>query len=200
MANADGVKKYALHFIAAAILVSAAPLLHAEERVIVLDPAQTRVEFTLHDILHTVHGTFRLQRGTIRFDPATGIAQGEVVVDAQSGESGSSARDSRMHKNILESVRYPEITFTPDRVEGNVADGSAASARVHGIFRIHGAGHELTLPVQVQMMPGHVTATTHFEVPYVQWGMKNPSTFILRVSDKVDIDIRAVGRVSNAGN
>jgi hypothetical protein len=30
----------------------------------------------------------------------------------------------------------------------------------------------------------------------VQWGMKNPSTFILRVSDKVDLDIAASGRLT----
>jgi len=29
----------------------------------------------------------------------------------------------------------------------------------------------------------------------VQWGMKNPSTFILRVSDKVDLDIAASGHL-----
>jgi phage host-nuclease inhibitor protein Gam len=35
-------------------------------------------------------------------------------------------------------------------------------------------------------------ATTHFTTPYVQWGMKNPSNFLLKVEDKVEIDVRAV--------
>jgi hypothetical protein len=36
-------------------------------------------------------------------------------------------------------------------------------------------------------------------VPYVRWGLKNPSTFILRVSDKLDLDINATGRLVEPG-
>ena len=38
-------------------------------------------------------------------------------------------------------------------------------------------------------------ANTHFAIPYVQWGMKNPSTLFLRVNDKVMIDLQVVGRL-----
>jgi hypothetical protein len=43
-----------------------------------------------------------------------------------------------------------------------------------------------------------VAADLVFAVPYIQWGLKNPSTFILRVSDKVAIAIHAVGRLEPA--
>ena len=33
----------------------------AQETVLELDPAQTQVSFTLGDVLHTVHGTFKLE-------------------------------------------------------------------------------------------------------------------------------------------
>jgi hypothetical protein len=33
-------------------------------------------------------------------------------------------------------------------------------------------------------------------MPYVKWGMKNPSTLLLRVSDQVEIDVHASGRVA----
>ena len=162
-----------------------------------LDPAQSRVEFTLGDVLHTVHGTFKVKSGVIRFDPATGEANGEMVVDAASGDSGSGARDRRMHKNILESKRYPEIVFVPNRVEGQLAAQGTSRLSVHGLFRIHGVEHELTLPFQVQNSNGAIVADTNFVVPYVQWGMKNPSNFLLRVSDKVNIDIHAVGKLTS---
>src|ERR1700722_15223199 len=87
----------------------------ASSQEIALDsaPAKTPVQFSLGASLHPVHGSFKLKRGAIRFDPATGKIAGEAVVDATSGESGSEGRDRRMHTQILDSARYPEIVFTP---------------------------------------------------------------------------------------
>ena len=87
------------------------PRVVAGEMVLDLDPAQSEVSFTLPDVVHTVHGTFKLKHGAISFDPATGKATGEVIVDVSSGDSGSPARDRRMHKDILESSRYPTAVF-----------------------------------------------------------------------------------------
>src|SRR5436305_1775261 len=89
------------------LLLSTFPLA-ASESAVELDPARTNVSFTLGDVLHTVHGTFKLKRGSITFDSSTGKASGEIVVDVASGNSGSGTRDKRMHKEILESARYPE--------------------------------------------------------------------------------------------
>ncbi|MCU1339588.1 MAG: YceI family protein [Bryobacterales bacterium] len=186
-----------LRLVTTAVLVSClatAVSLHAET--VVFDPARTTVDFTLGDVLHTVHGGFKLKSGAIRFDTETGKASGSLVVDATSGDSGNGARDHRMHKNILESDRYPEIVFTPDVVSGKLSPTGTAQIQVHGFFRIHGADHEMTLPFEVQREGGQVTAATQFSVPYVKWGMKNPSTFLLKVNDKVEISIRTAGRFS----
>lgn len=165
-----------------------------------VDPSASKVQFTLGDVLHTVHGTFQVKGGAIRFDRSTGAASGSVIVDAASGDSGSGARDSRMKKNILEVSKYPEITFSPDHVNGTLAVQGASRVEVHGLFRIHGSDHEVALPAEIEMRPDHMTATLHFIVPYVQWGMKSPSTLFLRVDDKVAIDVRAGGRLSQNVN
>jgi polyisoprenoid-binding protein YceI len=179
----------------ASIALLCAGVASSQEIALDLDPARTTVQFTLGGTLHTVHGSFKLKRGVIRFDPATGKIRGEVVVDATSGESDSEGRDRRMHANILESARYPEIVFTPDRVAGAVARQGASQVEVHGMFRMHGAEHEVMLPIQVLMADGRATtAKIHFTIPYVKWGLKNPSTLFLRVSAKVDIDIVAYSR------
>ena len=171
------------------IAVAVCATSRGQEIVLNPDPAHTTVQFKLAATLHTVHGSFKLKHGAIRFDPATGKISGEVVVDATSGNSGEDGRDRRMHKDILESAKYPEIVFTPDRVDGMVAPQGASHIQVHGIFRVHGTAHDITLPVDVQMNNGQVSAVAHFSIPYVKWGMKNPSTFFLHVGDKVEIDV-----------
>ena len=162
-----------------------------------IDPAETKVEFTLPSLLHTVHGTFALKRGTMQFDPATGKASGELVVDATSGNSGNGARDRRMHKDILQSDKFPEIVFRPDRVDGKVLPLGASQAQMHGIFSIHGEDHEVVMPLEVQASEGRYTATAHCSVPYVKWGMKNPSTLMLRVNDTVEIKIETVASIAH---
>lgn len=156
-------------------------------------PSTTSITFTLGDILHTVHGSFNLKSGDLKYDPETATVHGSLVVDATSGQSRNHMRDRRMHHEILESDRYPEIAFRPDRVEGKVTNTGTSSVQVHGIFSIHGADHELTVPVRVQVFADHWIADTHFTVPYVKWGIKNPSTFLLRVSESVEIDVHATG-------
>jgi polyisoprenoid-binding protein YceI len=161
-----------------------------------LDPQRTTVTFTLGDVLQTVSGNFRLKQGALTLDPASGKLTGEIVVDAKSGESGSGMRDRKMHREVLESDRYPEITFHPDRVDGTVLQQGKSSVQVHGTFNIHGSDHELTVPAEIEMSPDHWTATLHFAVPYAKWGMKNPSNLFLKVGESVDIDLTTAGSVT----
>jgi polyisoprenoid-binding protein YceI len=172
---------------------SLAVRLQAQELTLQFSPAATRINFTIGDLLHTVHGSFNLKVGDVHCDLGTTAVHGSLVVDATSGQSGNRIRDRRMHRDILETSRYPEISFRPDRVKGKVANPGTSTLQVHGVFSVHGADHELTLPVRVQMFADHWIADTHFTVPYVKWGIKNPSTFFLRVSESVEIDAHATG-------
>ncbi|MGA8270837.1 MAG: YceI family protein [Candidatus Sulfotelmatobacter sp.] len=183
-------------FLAALFLPVTIAAAAAQDAALQLDPQHTTIYFTLGDALHTVRGSFQLKRGALELDPVSGKLTGEIVVDARSGQSGSGMRDRKMHREVLESERYPEIIFRPDRVDGNVSFSGNSSVKVHGIFTIHGTEHELTAPAEVKMAPGYWTATLHFAVPYAQWGIKNPSTLFLRVSDSVDIELTAAGNLS----
>jgi polyisoprenoid-binding protein YceI len=179
----------------AIILLAISPCGFCQNHEIVLafDPAKTTVNFTLGDVIHTIHGAFDLKRGSINFNPESGGVGGDIVINAASGRSGNNTRDRKMHREVLESDRYPEITFRADRLDGKVATPGTTTVPVHGTFSVHGTAHEITIPVRVEMADDHWSATAHFVIPYVKWGMKNPSTFILRVSESVEIDLHASG-------
>jgi len=188
--------KKTLRTLIAAALLLASTALTAQERVFQLDPARSEVDFTLADVLHTVHGKFQLKSGVLRFDPATGAASGELLVDATTGESGSNARDKKMKHEILETQKFPVIVFTPQKIVGAVPAQGAAQVQMQGMMMLHGDSHPMTLVIPVDVNSGAASALVHFDVPYEKWGLKNPSTLFLRVSNTVQIDVHAVGTLS----
>ena len=155
--------------------------------------ADSSVSFSLDATMHTVHGTFGLKKSSVRFSPENNQIGGEIVLDATSAKTGIEGRDNKMHKDVLQSAQYPEITFRPDRVEGTIAMEGTSEVQVHGVFTIHGVAHDMTVPTEVEITPQHWQATSHFDVPYVQWGMKNPSSFFLHVKDSVEIEVKLSG-------
>src|SRR5271165_1210409 len=172
----------------------------AQQMQVTLDPAQSKIEWTLGATMHSVHGTFKLKSGAVKFNPRSGEASGEIVVDATSGESGNHDRDADMHNKVLESARYPEITFVPRRVTGSLAGQGKSNLQVLGTFIIHGADHEFTLPLTIEKTGDAITASSSFVVPYQDWGMKNPSkTFPpLHVDSKVSVSVAAVGKAATS--
>jgi len=158
-----------------------------------VDPAQSTVHWTLGSSLHTVHGTFALKSGSLRVDPASSGVEGEIIVDAVSGQSGNDGRDKKMHKEVLESGRFSEIVFRPDNIVGNLAAQGESTVQLHGRFLLHGAEHELTVPVQARLVQNHWTASARFSVPYIEWGLKNPSTWLLKADHAVTIELDLKG-------
>lgn len=170
----------------------------ASDVVLTLNPAPSKIHWTVDSSLHTVHGTFALKSGTMHFDPETGKAGGEIVALAPSGESGNGSRDKRMHTEILETEKYPEVVFRPEQVEGKVNFSGTSDVKLSGVFSIHGAAHDLTAPVHAELTGNTWRATCTFDVPYVQWGIKNPSNFLLKVKPVVNVELEMSGQVQQA--
>jgi polyisoprenoid-binding protein YceI len=177
----------------------AAPRAPASEIVLWIDPTVSKVEWTLGSTVHTVHGSFALKKGTLRLDTSTGKASGEIIVDARSGNSGNDSRDKKMHKEVLESGQYPEVIFRPDRVEGKITLQGAFTVQVHGLLVLHGSEHELTVPVQAELSGDHWTGSAKFKVPFIDWGLKNPGNFFLKVNHTVEIELELKGGLQNHG-
>ena len=165
----------------------------AEERVLVLDPARTEVRFTLGATLHSVGGSVRVARGEIRLDPDGGSASGEVVLDARSAQAGNRLRDRDMHQNVLESERFPEIVFRPERVVWDEPGRRSGRMALHGVLAIHGSDHAIVLRTTTTGEGDRVHAEARIEIPYVAWGLKDPSNWLLRVAKQVEVTVSVKG-------
>jgi polyisoprenoid-binding protein YceI len=179
-------------------MVFAACALRAQTVTVQMYPAQTHVQWTLADVLHTVHGTFQLDSGSITFPAQGGAASGLFTVKPETGDSGDGARDRRMKRAVLEIARYPTATFRPTRVTGGYYPTGASMLVVDGVFHLHGEDHPLQLTFQVNASGGRIHAVTKFDIPYVAWGMRDPSTLFLRVGKTVQMEIDAEGTVQTS--
>lgn len=162
-----------------------------------LDAARSTVHWTLGSSLHTVHGTFAMKRGRLRFDPQSGKASGEFVADATSGKSGNDGRDKKMHREILESARYSDVIFRPEHIEGKAVSQGVCDVGLHGKILLHGSEHELVVPVHGEITGDHWKGSAKFTVPYVQWGLKSPNTFFLKADPSVEIELELSGAVQS---
>lgn len=180
------------------LAAAAAPPAAAAERVLTLDPAASRVEFSVPATGHVVRGAFAVEAGTVRFDPQTGRASGEIVVDARGAKTGNGSRDRTMHEKVLESARFPSFSFRPERLEGELAPAGASTVRLVGRLTLHGAEHPLTVPATVTVDGDRLAGDVAFPVPYTAWGLHDPSVLFLRVADVVKVSVHVVGRLDAA--
>lgn len=171
--------------LALALAVAAA----ADDHRLILAPEATEIGFRLPATLHTVEGRATLERGEIVFCPRSGVASGEIVIDARSLATGNRKRDRQMHREVLESDAFPAIVFVPERFEGSLEPDTDSPIRLHGELRIHGTVHPAVISAEARTEEGRLTATGRLTVPYVALGMKDPSRLLLRVAKEVEVEI-----------
>ena len=190
-------RQWALFSIVLASLCSHPTPARADELRLQLDPDRTRITFELGATLHTVRGAAQLTEGWVVFHTEGGAASGSLAVAAPSANTAHKGRDQDMHSKVLESERYPQIVFHPEVVNGEVAFDGRSRVTIDGQFLIHGGEHPLTVVALIEIQGDELEATMEFEVPYVAWGLKNPSKLLLKVSKVVLIRIHAFGRLES---
>ena len=170
-----------------------APAAFAQHQTFTVNPDSSHIAFSLGGNTHHVDGTFHVQSGSIDFDRNRQSISGSVVVAAGSGNSGDQGRDKKMNTDVLDVSHFAEVSFVPKSYQGALAATGDSTIQVSGVFTLHGTPHDLTVPMQIHIDGATLTAKTHFTVPYVKWGLKDPSIFILKVAKEVDIDLTLIG-------
>jgi polyisoprenoid-binding protein YceI len=189
------VKLFAPSFLLAMPLLFFSCSALAQHETFSIMPDASDIAFTLAGSEHSTHGTFHVKNGSVDFDRAT--ISGSVVVAAGSGNTGNQSRDRKMTNEVLDAPHFADVAFAPRSYQGTITPTGDSTIQVTGTFTLHGTPHEITVPMQIHIVGSNCTAKTHFTVPYVKWGLKDPSVFILRVAKEVDIDLTLVGRLSS---
>jgi polyisoprenoid-binding protein YceI len=173
-----------------------APAALAQHQTFVVNPDASEVRMTLKTTHELVNGAFHVQSGSVEFDRSAPELSGSVVVAAASGKTGNGSRDKKMNKDILQVEQYATVSFEPKTYTGALAPSGDSNLQVTGTFTLLGTPHPITVPMQVHLETDRATAKAHFVVPYVQWGLKNPSFLIWKAENDVAIDLNLVGTLS----
>jgi polyisoprenoid-binding protein YceI len=184
-------------FLVIALALLFAPAALAQHQTFAVNPDASEVKMTLKTTHEVVNGTFHIQSGSIEFDRSNPKMSGSVTVLAGSGKTGNDSRDKKMNKDILKVDQYTTVSFAPKTYTGTIAPSGDSTIQVNGVFTLLGNPHDLTIPMRIHMDGSKATAKAQFVVPYVQWGLKNPSFLILKAENDVALDLNLVGQVSN---
>ena len=184
-------------FAVLALAVILAPAALAQHQTFAVNPDASEVKMTLNTTHEVVNGTFHIQSGFIEFDRSNPKMSGSVTVLAGSGKTGNDSRDKKMNKDILKVDQYTTVSFAPKTYSGTIAPSGESTIQVSGVFTLLGIPHDLTIPMQIHMDGSKATARAQFVVPYVQWGLKNPSFMFWKAENDVAIDLNLVGQISN---
>src|ERR1700733_4398525 len=179
-----------------ALAVILAPAALAQHQTFAVNPDASEVKMTLNTTHEVVSGTFHIQSGSIEFGRSAPKISGSVVVLAGSGKTGNESRDKKMNKDILKVDQYTTVSFAPKTYTGTIAPSGDSTIQVSGVFTLLGIPHDLTIPMQIHMDGSKATAKAQFVVPYVQWGLKNPSFLIWKAENDVVIDLSLVGNIA----
>jgi len=165
----------------------------APERVYRVDPDHSTAGFTLDSTWHLVHGSGARLEGELRIsgqEARTLRLDGEVRAPASQLVTGNDRRDRKMHQETLAVEEHPYIRFHPSGIVGEQPEGLQDDGREHGLvvagrLEVRGAARPVEVPVTVRFTPGRVLVDGTIEIPFLEFGVPDPSFFLARVEKVV---------------
>ena len=108
-----------------------------------IDPAHSRVEFTIRHIVSKVTGNFAGFKGTINYDAAAVAGSStNVEIDASTIDTNNDRRDNHLKSpDFFDVAKYPTLTFTSTKV----VPGDEGKFKIQGTLTMHGITKPVTL-------------------------------------------------------
>lgn len=103
--------------------------------------------------------------------------------------------DKELREIVLETAKYPEITFKSTEVTGDLTGGQF-EAKIPGDLTLHGVTRHIVIPATVTLGGGELRARGEFTISRGDYNIKATSAFhgLVRVRDRLKFTFDIVGR------
>lgn len=106
------------------------------------------------------------------------VSAASITVDVSKLTSDKSMRDQRIHRQGLESDRYPTATFqltSPIALPAGAASGQTIHVSATGSLTIHGVTKTVTIPIDGRLSGSQIELVGSITFPFGDFGMTPPS-------------------------
>ncbi len=166
----------------------------AEEMVYTLDTDRSEVRIVLGAMLHTVRGSAPLGAATLTWNTETGEASGLVVIQSGLIDTGIDARNAKMHEVVLKTLEHPEIIFEATGFQLRQPGENEMRFVLKGNLTLVGVTHEIEFESHARRRGDDSwKVRADLNVPYVEWGLEDPSPTFFGVDKHVSVEVKAIG-------
>jgi polyisoprenoid-binding protein YceI len=161
-----------------------------------IDAAVSEAGFDLKATMHTVHGSTKSVSGEVRVEPEEAGAlklSGRIEISASALETGNAKRDATMHSQSLLVDSYPKLVFEPERFVPSSPqrpDGSIPGA-LSGRLTVRGQMRAQSVAATLAPRGERIVASGTFEVRWAEFGVPDPSFFVVRIEAVAHAHFRA---------
>jgi len=146
------------------------------------DKAVSYVTYAMSHPLHDWEGTSKNVNSVLLLNPENKqIAKVAVLIPVSSFDSQNANRDSHMIE-VLEGLKYPNVTFTSTSIINN---GNKSS--VIGDLIFHGVKKSITFDVVTKTTDKTIEASGTFVVKMSDFKIENPSLMGISTKDEIGI-------------
>jgi len=168
----------------------------AQPSVYRINPAACEAGFDLKATMHTVHGSTESVAGEVRVEPdEAGVLKlsGRIEIGAASIETGNEKRDATLRGKSLLVSSFPTIVFEPERFTPSgpaTPDGSIPGALL-GRLTLRGQTRVQSMAATLAPRGDRIVAVGTFDVAWAEFGVPDPSFFVVRIESKAHARFRA---------
>ncbi len=182
-------------FLGLALVTGGATITAAGERVLVIDPAQSRIEVDVKATMGSFVGSLADYDARIRVDGSPAAVKsatfGFKFVDVKTGEA---KRDRHMH-DWQQTETFPDCRFELSKLTAQ-PDGSQLAV---GKLTLHGQTHTLTFPAQIATEGATLVIDGEAAIDTQEYGLPIIRKFVaLKVNPLVTVRFHLQGKVPAA--